>query len=137
MTTKSKTCAVRSQLDALVETLPDNVSIEQAVEAALESCAIDRAYRSRALRRQLAQDLRREFNKPRGPDGLPRRMSVPGSDGRRGYRQVELFDREQFVVAWHDADRREHRAAVVKAGLESAYARKYDEDLQTCLPFDD
>jgi len=51
---------------------------------------------------------------------------------------VELFDREQFVVAGHDADRREHRAAEVKAGLECAYLKKYGDSLgQTHLPFDE
>lgn len=123
-TRTKKSCHMQAELDAFVERLPASVEINEAVRLALRDLPIDDTYRDRAVAKQLAQDLRRAFTKP-GPGGLPARMSVPDERGRRAYTQIELFDREQFRVAWVEADHRAQRAAEVKSALEREYAKRF------------
>lgn len=84
--------------------------------------AISEDYRDKALFRLLEQDIRKAINADRDSAGDARLVSVPGIDDAgnpvRVYKQLDLFDREDYVRVWWEADGREQKARKRKRSLE-------------------
>ncbi len=91
--------------------------------------AIDQQYRDKALARLVAQDIRKFINRERDADGLPLMFSVLDVDPDTGaavrrYKQLDLFNREDYVRTWWEADTREKAARHTKRALEKHHDRR-------------
>ena len=117
-----------------------SMTIDEMADKVMASVHIPGEYRTAALRRCVKSDIRRSIKRLTMPDGLPVWHSIPEPDGKvKRYKQLELFDRDDFVRVWNAYDRQEKHAARMKDGLEKYFSQKFvGETLkQYMLPFPD
>ena len=122
--------SMHDEFRAFLKAVRGAKTIGELAAGFMASRAIGQEYREKALRRLVAQDLRKFINRERGADGLPIMLSVVDVDDETGqavrrYKQLDLFNREDYVRAWWEADAREKTARHTKRALEKHHDRRH------------
>ncbi|HVA49594.1 MAG TPA: hypothetical protein VNH11_24725 [Pirellulales bacterium] len=114
---------MHDELSEFISSVTGPASLLDLTRAFLASHVLPQDYRDDALFKALEQDLRKCINRDRSSDGTARLVSVPGIDPETGeatrvYKQLDLFDREDYRRVWWEADAREEKARQRKRSLE-------------------
>ena len=94
---------------------------------------LPREYVAAALLAMVKQDMRRAIHRAVSSDGLPLLISLPDVDRSTGepcrrYKQVALFNRDDYLKAWHLYDQAERTARDHKHAIERHHdARRFDD----------
>jgi hypothetical protein len=115
--------ALNEAFDEFIAGVTGPATMAELAAAFQRSTPIPDEYRDAALSACVKQDLRRAINRYRSSDGTPRLISLPDVDPEPGlhvrkYKQLDLFNREDYVKAWWMYDATEKTARRGKHALE-------------------
>ncbi len=107
------------------------LDIDQLTQHILDSWHIPRAYREDALRVRLKNDLRKHLKRKKDSNGMPLWHSVTVEDPDTNerivrYKQLTLFNRDDFVRVWNYWNRIEKKAGWMKRELEKRYTKRFE-----------
>jgi len=123
------------QMEEFVERVKPGQTIDQIAAACRAQVEIPADFAEQALDFKIKQTVRKFLNRAVSADGMPRLMSLPACDPVTGatircYKQVALFNRDDFCRAFAEADKRLARARRIVRGLEARYQRKFGKSLR-------
>ncbi|HVC93575.1 MAG TPA: hypothetical protein VND64_07790 [Pirellulales bacterium] len=109
--------------DEFIGSVARPATIGELAAAFMARVAVPDEYRDAALLAVVKQDLRRAIHRAVSSDGMPLLISLPDVDRSTGepcrrYKQLALFNRADYLKAWHQYDQAEETARGKKRAIE-------------------
>ncbi len=132
MTTAAQTASVFDQF--LVDCqLKKTVDVDDLAFELVTSGRLSVGYRQTAVLHQVKKDLRKRLRRMKDATGFPVWHSITEDDPESGvavsrYKQLQFFDREDYVRVWRYWDRVEDKAAWMKSELERRFGKAFENE---------
>ncbi len=122
--------------------LKETISIDELAAAVIADGQLSLEYRAHAVLHQVKKDLRRRLQKMKDSAGDRLWHSVTDEDPATGqavsrYKQIQFFERDDYVRVWKYWDAVEDKAARMKSALERRFGKRFEGEqlTQLTLPY--